>query len=280
MLDQHPGVYMASIKEPHFFSTDRYRLVRHRYLYNWLFALAPPGQLRGEASTSYLSSFDAVPGLLKTNPNVKIIAIVRNPVDMFISWHNECVRYLDEDVEDPEQAWHLPASRKIPKHCKDRVALDYRFICSIGSQLGRLKNLVPPRNLLILVLDDLKRDVAATYLQVLYFLGLPDDGRRVFPVENQFSRHASNWFAAYRHLAEVWPPITISKTLIRPLLKRAGIEFFPRMQQRGVKPIAKPALTEAFREELWAAFQPEVATLEAILNRPLSHWAPKAVSSG
>src|SRR5580658_2349428 len=92
-LRPHPDVFLPSIKEPHYFGFEynRRRGVETLNLYNSLFSEALDSQLRGDASAMYLSSSAAIPAILQHRPDVKVIALIRNPIDMFVSWHNQCL---------------------------------------------------------------------------------------------------------------------------------------------------------------------------------------------
>src|ERR1017187_7380133 len=124
-LQKHPQLFLPDIKEPHYFAYDfpGYRGVRTVEDYDRLFADAERKQLRGEASVSYLSSKEATAAILRRRPDAKFIALVRNPLDMFVSWHNQCLKALDEDEQDPERAWMLQSERaqgrRIPRLCKE-----------------------------------------------------------------------------------------------------------------------------------------------------------------
>lgn len=92
-LRSYPQLYMCPLKEPHFFSTD---LIYERGLewYRGLYADANPGQLCGEASTSYAScpsTFQTPQRIYDAIPDVKLIYIVREPVARIEA---ECLQIL------------------------------------------------------------------------------------------------------------------------------------------------------------------------------------------
>lgn len=91
MLAVHPCVCMVSGKEPHFFSTDRY----YNPGWNWyqqLYADCEQGSILGDASTSY-SRIRYCPktiSRLKLHvPDVKIIYMVRHPIERMVSAYIE-----------------------------------------------------------------------------------------------------------------------------------------------------------------------------------------------
>lgn len=95
-LKQHPQVWMPTIKEPHWFlfdgpeppamggphdATRRRELIQRWEDYLALFADCPPGLVAGEASIRYLYSAQACAAIKRRLPQVKLLAILRHPVD-------------------------------------------------------------------------------------------------------------------------------------------------------------------------------------------------------
>src|ERR1700722_2835206 len=85
-LREHPSVFLPSLKEPQYFAFDhkRGRAVERIDLYDDLYNEASDSQLRGDASILYLSSAEAIPAILQRRPDAKFIAIIRDPVELFI----------------------------------------------------------------------------------------------------------------------------------------------------------------------------------------------------
>ena len=94
-LARHPQLYLSRVKEPKYFLTDgRPRAqggpgdaktlkeqVWERDKYEALFADAPPGTLLGESTSLYLQDPDALRRIRTAVPDVRIIALLRDPVD-------------------------------------------------------------------------------------------------------------------------------------------------------------------------------------------------------
>src|SRR5438270_8739189 len=73
-LSRHPAVFMPTYKEPNFFCSDLNNAwVRNLPEYEALFGPAPPGTIRGEASTMYLFSEVAVERIRDCRPDAKLI---------------------------------------------------------------------------------------------------------------------------------------------------------------------------------------------------------------
>jgi hypothetical protein len=82
LLNRHPRVYMArpSKPEPKFFLVDQIYEKGLSYYCHW-FADAAPDQLAGEKTTNYLESPVAARRIRKHLPKVKLIFILRDPVE-------------------------------------------------------------------------------------------------------------------------------------------------------------------------------------------------------
>jgi len=279
-LQKHPQLFLPSLKEPHYFAYDlpKRREVETLRDYDNLFEPAEAQQLRGETSSLYLSSHPAIGAILERRPDAKFIAMVRNPVDMFISWHNECVKALDEDQADPERAWALQeeraAGRAIPRYCKEPAFLQYRRICGLGSQIEAFYRTVPEHHRLTIVFDELRQTPRLTYERIIRFLRVEDDGTSEFVRENVYARPKSALVARFVRFAFLNAAFRRVRLSCKPFLNRHGIRPMGWLIQHNLEPVAKPALRAEFRRELETAFAPDVIRLEALLGMPLrERWS-------
>lgn len=113
-LKQHPHIYMSPVKEPHFFALENQPLnfqgpgdkqrfrdaVTRLEDYEKLFESVKSETAIGEASTTYLSSETAPDRIKHYIPDVKLIAILRNPVDAAYASFLHLVRDGDEPLTD------------------------------------------------------------------------------------------------------------------------------------------------------------------------------------
>ena len=112
-LRLHPNIYMPAKKEPHFFAQDlgSYPAIKTMDQYSALFAGAEPRHTGiGEASVYYLRSTVAIPNIRAFNPEARLIAMFRNPVEMVHSFHSQLLYWSEESVTDFEAAWRLAGS--------------------------------------------------------------------------------------------------------------------------------------------------------------------------
>src|ERR1022692_1315894 len=274
-LRLHPQVFLPTSKEPHYFAYDfpGRREVETTEDYDRLFAGAERAQLRGEASVHYLHSKEATAAILRRRPDAKFIALVRNPLDMFVSWHNQSLNHLYEEELDPERAWMLQKERarrrRIPKLCREPAFLQYKALCSLGTQIESLFRLVPEHQRLVIVFDDLQQHPRQAYQQIVDFLGIQDDGTERFVRENVFARPKSEFIAEVIRFANERPGFRKLGIKLKPVLHKYGIRPLDWLARHNMKYVAKPTLSREFRRELEAAFAPDVQLLERLLCRDL-----------
>lgn len=187
-LNEHPNVFLATPKEPHYFATDLagYREVKSKREYERLFAAAAPHHRRlGEASVFYLYSQEAPRRIHDYAPHSRIIVMLRNPVDLVTSLHAQLCYSRDEDEKDLAKAWRLVHRRRsgacIPPHCRDHQVLFYDEIARFGEQCQRWLRHFPREQIKFVRFDDFAESPGRIYRDVLAFLELPDDGRVEFP---------------------------------------------------------------------------------------------------
>ena len=99
-------------------------------------------QLRLEASTAYLLSPVAVPAILEANSRAKIIVMVRDPIEMIVSYHAQKLYAFEEDQLDFELAWELSEYRargeQVNARCRAPTYLDYKSVARLGGQVARM----------------------------------------------------------------------------------------------------------------------------------------------
>ncbi|GJL94708.1 MAG: sulfotransferase [Hyphococcus sp.] len=107
-LAAQPGFFMTTPKEPNFFSDDDI-FSRGMSWYNALFESAAAGDVKGEASTHYtkLSTHPhAAERLHEALPDVKLIYLMRHPVDRLVSHyiHEWTMGAVTNEIDDVANA--------------------------------------------------------------------------------------------------------------------------------------------------------------------------------
>ena len=278
-LRPHPHIFMPAEKEPHFFATDLnpYPIVKTLEKYLQLFQESTEQHLRvGEGSVQYLRSSAAIPRIYEFNPDAKIIAMLRNPVDMVYSYHSEILDWGIEDESDFGTAWRLQERRSrgldLPPGIASPLLVQYADIGRLAEQTQRLLSIFPPSQVKLILYDDFASAPQRVYAEVLEFLEVPHDGRTEFPRINENRRARLPWLRElYRK-----PPAPLRGTF-RALKRLIGTERVVAGKKRIVDlntvKERRPPLSPELRAELVQEFRDDVALLSQILHRDLSHWA-------
>jgi hypothetical protein len=175
MLQQHPEVHLPDQKELHFFDyipdspVNALRFVR----YNLRFKPAA-GQICGDFTPSYMYWDGAFERIRDYNPSMRIVMILRNPVERAHS-HWTMDRKRGRETLDFEEAIRCELDRsETGTGEQDRV----RSYCARGyyaAQVRRAKETFGPEKVHLIRYDDYAAEQEAELARLCSFLGIRDD---------------------------------------------------------------------------------------------------------
>lgn len=269
-LATHPNIIISSPKEPGFFLPDLHlRQVTDERVYKSLFKRRNKKNVLwyGEATASYLFFAESLEAIKKNIKNFKSICLIRNPAELVVSLHAECLKEGVENVRSFEEAWKLQAARRqgkcLPPGCSDPRWILYSEWGKLGTQLERARRILSEDSLLILFLDDLRKHPRQVYLHALNFLGLPDDGRAQFPRLNERREPRWPW------VPQIWSQLVARIQPVRKHLTGGrGFGLGKIVMRTLYRPIASNRL-DAIPDWLYDYYREEVLKLEKMTNRPL-----------
>lgn len=273
-LGQHSQVYLPWLQEPNYFAyaTDAassspkpevdwesiYRRHRARTMeqYLALFEDAPPGAVVGECSPEYMRSEHASGRIRQTLPKVKLLALLRNPVDRAYSDYQAFVR--DSIEREPfEQAIRRPYGVE-PGH--QYVATGF-----FGAQLTPYFESFPSDQIKVLLMDDLQRDGAGLLQEVCAWLGVDASGWQpdLSTTRNVSGRPGNVAVSsAYR-----------MRRYLRPWLKPVVPDWAQRRADGLLAAgLRRETMAPATRQELIEVYRDDVRLLEGLIGRDLSGW--------
>jgi hypothetical protein len=220
-------------------------------------------------------SSTAVERIREFDSNARIIAMLRNPLELIPSYHSQQLFALNEDEPDLVRAWNLQPERAegnfIPSLCRDAKVLQYRSLGLLGEQVERLVSIFPQEQILFILFDDFSTSTASVYKQVLQFLQVPDDGRHVFPRLNPNKVHRFSTLEGLRRAVARHPSIN---RLLRGAVERLGIAS--TVTKLTCKPRPAKSLAREMRETLHSTFADDIQLLSTLIHRDLSHWTTRA----
>jgi hypothetical protein len=273
-LGTHPDIFFPKYKDQCFFALDlpNFRLTRTEADYAELFAESGRAKVIGEASAMYLFSDAAAGAIRDHDPASKILIFLREQEEYLPSLHNQFLWEFAEDIEDFETAWRLSGRRPpetIPKNCLEPRTLDYAAMGRFREQVERYLANFPMRQVRVIRFRDWVADPRATYLEILDFLGLEDDGRSVFPPINQGTTYRS------RSLTRliVVPPGPLRRLA---LLVKALTGPFGRLLHRVALKAARRLSAPSYNKEIDPKLCDEIRSYYAEDNRRLEERLGRA----
>lgn len=186
--------------------------------------------------------------------------------------HSQWLNRSDnETIRSFRRAWRASEARaqgrRLPRGSFFPFGLDYRRAGHLARPVRTYLDTFGRDRVLVLLLDDLRRDSDAFYRQVTDFLDLPAIPSKPDPV-NPNLRRRSRWLRWVLRSPPRWIawPARLLPRGPRMRLARALTRWNTRKMHR-------PPLSRRMEEELHAAFDDDVRELQEIIGRDLSHWA-------
>lgn len=179
LLSEHPEIYMPSGKEAPFF-TKNIEYAKGLPSYTKTFFLdASPNQLWGTATPHYLSDPRVPERILNTVPEVKLVAILRNPAERALSHYRMSVRRgfekrsFEDAISEMLGLDSLENARSLPTGYMNE---DKTYV--VWGEYGRLINnylkFFARNKILILFTDELAKSPEITIKKILDFLDLSE----------------------------------------------------------------------------------------------------------
>jgi len=256
-LDAHPQIGMSPVKELNFFSRPAYE----KKGVNWYQDRFPKRDnllAIGEASTSYTTypyAPDVAARIAAYNPEIRLIYVVRNPLERYISHFLQRTkagtetRQFDETFQDLE---------------KETFTWQGRYYY----QLSQYLRVFPKDQLLVISFDRIKSDTNQVVQDLYHFLGVSE-----FSTEEVTSK-------THNAAGNVYRKKLFGLLVLR--FYRAYIEqrnfpfrfkkFFSTVANWGAIPVDKPVLKPEQRQQLIDFYREDSQQLSDTFSIPTKHW--------
>ena len=193
-LSKHPHITMGDQQEMHFFDNDAlfvsepdYEELHKRY------PLLGPSMIAGDCTPSYLYYEPAAERIYKYNPKIKLLILLRNPVDRaFAHWNMQRFRGREPlDFFNAVREEQTRIAGAPPSEARRFAYVDRGFY---GRQLARLFKFFPREQLEVLKFEDFQKKQAEALANIFSFLGgtplrsVRSKDRNIVPYER-----AMNW---------------------------------------------------------------------------------------
>lgn len=229
----------------------------------------------GDVSALYLFSESAACRIRAfCGDDVRILILLRPPIDWMRSWHHDCIRYAHEPLADFRLALGAGPLRDrgygLPDHCGFKGCLHYRRMARFSESVARYYEHFGRERVRVILMEDLLAEPARILGEVTEFLGIDPAPFQVIGRQND---------SASLSRTHVWEFRMGRKLRSLPLASRL-MDWFPRSAvqayQRTVlhcfPPLSDKSIAPDLRSRLLREFIPEVRRLGELIGRDLSHW--------
>ncbi|MFD1674165.1 sulfotransferase family protein [Alicyclobacillus fodiniaquatilis] len=272
-LQQHPDIFMSRVKETNHFAFrdtppnfqgpgDHPNAITSFDDYQALFQDASGCKAIGEASPMYLYKPEVAKRIKTVIPDVKLIVILRDPVERAYSAYNHLRRDGREPIGD-----FVTAVQEEENRIKANWAPMWHYL-SRGYYYQQLKPYLEQfdsNQLLILFHEDLDSDPQATLQKVFRYLGVDDTF-----IPDTTIRHNVSGIPRSPKLHQFLTQSSFLKQMVRPMLPQKFRESTAaKVRERN---LSKPSFPVSLRHELQNQFKMDVKALEKLAQRDLSSW--------
>lgn len=265
MLKQHPDIYTPSEKELNYFNPfhgvyfDRPNPnhSKGKDWYNAHFLNASGNQVKGEVSSSYLKFTDSAKTIFDYNPNIKLLAILRHPVERVWSQH-QFLRTrgyrIDKDL--------FRAIENYPELVNNSL---------YNQQLRPYYEYFNKDQILVLSFDELKENPSSLLSKVFTFLnvkeyvpdGLTKPANSTLRIIDE-KKHARISFV-HRKLEQ--------NRVLHSIARRIGlIDQFVKSYNKNLERRPDEKLSSIDYEKIYNYFIDDLKQLKQLIPKSFNHW--------
>lgn len=280
-LKQHSEIFMSPVKEPNFFAYETKNVedvgnnpgdvshflnsVTKLEEYHKLFKDAENGQLKGEISNTYLYGDDAPYRIKHHIPQVKMIAVLRNPTDRLYSRFLHLVRDGDMDKDE------FP-------NCLDKSTMwwDRNDLIKEGyyyKHLSRFYSIFNDDQIKVFLFEDLSKNIEMVLSEIFTFLGVDPN----VPLNVGLKYNESG---VIRN--KILNSLIGGDSLFKKVITLGSPKLFESIKENETvkkiifslrsKNLEKPAIDPKIRHELNNIYRDDILKLQNLINRDLTSW--------
>lgn len=276
-IKAHPQIYMTPIKETNFFAyegqevhvhwegpspTAILRSITDIDTYHKQFQGISDEIAIGEASPLYLYCESSPARIKKHIPDVRLISILRNPVERAYSHFIHLRRDGREPCADFGEALKLEQVRMQENWAWDYY---YRDMGCYYTQLCRYYERFNPSQIKIFLFEDLNRDITRVLREIFRFLDIDMEF-----VPNTTHQYHVSGIPKIQVLQDFLGRSNAPKTVLKQFIPVDARRWVRR--QLMTRNLEKPELPKKRYQELIEVFRLEILALQDLIERDLSGW--------
>ncbi len=261
-LNEHPDIYMPFEKEINFFSNDNNFSNKITWYFKEYFASADPMKLFGEASPNYMG-YDCVPErIFSAFPNVKLIAILRNPIERAYSHFTMSTRSKKKDRSFEKSIENLIKRGKVPDNLVDTEE-EFIMFGEYGRIFSNYLKYFSKDKIKIVFIDDLQKDPCSVMNDIFRFLEVSDNFHSELFEEKFHVGGKKRFYLIEKFLMSSW--IKNPLRLILPAQIRRTLGYW-LITEFTVKPTKNPGPNQKIRQVLAEYYRNDVTVFKNLFE--------------
>lgn len=276
-LAKHPQIYLSPVKEPGFFDFEGHKpnfcgpgdRQLYRFVttdiqaYRQLFEGVSDEIAIGEATTWYLYSPKAPERIHQYIPDVKLIAILRNPIDRAYSAFMHAIRDERETLSDFAAALDQEETR-IKQNWE--YLWRYKQMGFYSVQLQRYFDLFDRSQIRVYLYEDLNNSPTKLLEDICQFLKV-DEAH--MPTMSQ--RLNTSGMPKNKLLNQLLKKPNPLKSTLKFLVPSHKMRWYISIKLRNQN-LVKPKMPSAIKHKLLEAYNQDILKLQDLIDRDLSSW--------
>ncbi len=276
-LGQHPDLFACPVREPNFFALENHKLefpgpgdeetvgkhsVTNLEGYRRLFDGSDAEQKAGEVSPLYLYAREAPARIKRYIPDVRLIVVLRHPVDRAYASYLHLRRDGREVFESFEEALSSERERIV---CGWEHLWHYVEMGRYATQIQRYLDCFNAAQIKVILYEDFQAHPVEVVQQCFEFLNvdthfIPDFSRRPNQSGIPRSRFTQQVLSGDGY---------VKRLMAKYLPEKIKGRILTQVQRMNLH---RPLMDEELRRELNDLFKEEIILLQDLIDRDLSHW--------
>ena len=272
-LKQHPDIFMSKQKEPHFLinsdiGEDRiHKAITVLEDYEDLFKTDSIYKYKGESSVMYLAFPEfSIKNIKKyLDPDVKIIIMLRNPVERAFAGYLHNLRYNPSENLSFEEAFEKSEAR----YYKERdITPDTRYL-HVGNYYSQVESFISMfnDNVLVIMYEDYVNDIDLCLANVFDFLDIDK-----ISVDTSRRHMVGGWIFKRKFLRNLLIPKNNFKSLIKSFLPNKKIRKAIKQKIMNMSTVESPSISKDMHKKLTEYYRKDIDNLSKLLNKELNCW--------
>ena len=272
-LKQHPDIFMSKQKEPHFLinsdiGEDRiHKAITVLEDYEDMFKTDSIYKYKGESSVMYLAFPEfSIKNIKKyLDPDVKIIIMLRNPVERAFAGYLHNLRYNPSENLSFEEAFEKSEARYYQQR---DITPDTRYL-HVGNYYSQVESFMSMfnDNVLVIMYEDYVNDIDLCLANVFDFLDIDK-----ISVDTSRRHMVGGWIFKRKFLRNLLIPKNNFKSLIKSFLPNKKIRKAIKQKIMNMSTVENPSISKDMHKKLTEYYRKDIDNLSKLLNKELNCW--------